>query len=543
MLFTVLNVAPHIPTGRPNQAFLIRDNWNDWYEWYTMLTLVVIDSAGHAQTAGSVKIGQFGMKPKAQGQGKTILPQEFESLDESYFSLGQSEDYYQTIYKLNNPLRSQILSGLRDAAADLALFERALNEPVMQNSLLRSLSETRVRGKFNRLANGNASLTKFDFEYEYPKLDNTQIPLIKFEVIPESSPPTNIHVIIGRNGVGKTRLLQQMSLALLSEQGQTEELGTFRSLDTGLLASLRGAKPVANDTVFGNLVSVTFSAFDPFEPLESNNKEHPLALPYSYIGLKGSKVTLPVAVELLLKRPERRAESAGRSKNLGEVVLDFVDSAVKCRFSIKVERWRRALVSLETDPLFKEAAVTELASIEDESELRVSAEKLYKRLSSGHKIVLLTITRLVEFVEEKTLVLLDEPEAHLHPPLLSAFIRGLSDLLIQRNGVAIIATHSPVVLQEVPQKCAWILRRAGKEVRAERPEIETFGENVGILTREIFGLEVAKSGFHKMLEEAINSGLDYDAVLQKFHNQLGVEARAIIRGLVACRSNDSSPKA
>ena len=32
-------------------------------------------------------------------------------------------------------------------------------------------------------------------------------------------------------------------------------------------------------------------------------------------------------------------------------------------------------------------------------------------MSSGHKIVLLTITKLVETVDEKTLVLMDEPEA------------------------------------------------------------------------------------------------------------------------------------
>jgi predicted ATP-dependent endonuclease of OLD family len=67
---------------------------------------------------------------------------------------------------------------------------------------------------------------------------------------------------------------------------------------------------------------------------------------------------------------------------------------------------------------------------------------LFNKLSSGHKVVLLTTTRLVETVEERTLVLLDEPEAHLHPPLLAAFVRALSDLLINRNGVAIIATPS-----------------------------------------------------------------------------------------------------
>ena len=121
----------------------------------------------------------------------------------------------------------------------------------------------------------------------------------------------------------------------------------------------------------------------------------------------------------------------------------------------------------------------------DDDTLKALARKLFGNLSSGHKIVLLTITRLVETVEERTLVLLDEPEAHLHPPLLSAFVRALSDLLVNRNGVAIIATHSPVVLQEVPASCAWKIRRTGQAFPAERPDIETFGENVGVLTREV----------------------------------------------------------
>src|SRR5690606_8000124 len=91
------------------------------------------------------------------------------------------------------------------------------------------------------------------------------------------------------------------------------------------------------------------------------------------------------------------------------------------------------------------------------------ARQTIRLMSSGHKIVLLTITRLVSTVEEKTLVLLDEPESHLHPPLLSAFTRALSDLLLSRNGVAIVATHSPVVTQEVPMTCVWILTRSRAE--------------------------------------------------------------------------------
>ncbi len=86
--------------------------------------------------------------------------------------------------------------------------------------------------------------------------------------------------------------------------------------------------------------------------------------------------------------------------------------------------------------------------------------------------MLLTITRVVETLEERSLVLLDEPEAHLHPPLLSAFIRSLSDLLVNRNGVAIVATHSPVILQEVPKSCAWRIRRIGRQAKIERPTTE-----------------------------------------------------------------------
>jgi hypothetical protein len=107
----------------------------------------------------------------------------------------------------------------------------------------------------------------------------------------------------------------------------------------------------------------------------------------------------------------------------------------------------------------------------------------------------------------------------------------LMDLLIDRNAVSIIATHSPVILQEVPKSCVWKLRRSGTEAVAERLMIEPFGENVGILTQEVFGLEVTDSGFHKILKELVQSNPDYASALEAMGSQLGLEARAILRGL------------
>jgi hypothetical protein len=224
-------------------------------------------------------------------------------------------------------------------------------------------------------------------------------------------------------------------------------------------------------------------------------------------------------------------------KSPTELAEEFSASAKLCIIGEKAPRWRRALVTLEGDPIFAEAQLTHLTDVEENQFARHAAQ-IFRKLSSGHKIVLLTTTKLVEKVEERTLVLMDEPEAHLHPPLLSAFVRALSDLLINRNGVAIVATHSPVVLQEVPASCVFKIVRHGSAARADRPEIETFAENVGTLTQEVFGLEVTRSGFHKMLADSVGDLDSIDAVLRKFDNEVGSEGRALISSLIAVRNAD-----
>jgi predicted ATP-binding protein involved in virulence len=158
---------------------------------------------------------------------------------------------------------------------------------------------------------------------------------------------------------------------------------------------------------------------------------------------------------------------------------------------------------------------------------------VFSRLSTGHKVSLLALTRLVELVEDRSIVLFDEPEAHLHPPLLAAFVRALTRLVGGRNGVAILATHSPVVLQELPGSCVYIVRRSGDELRADRPAVETFGENLGTLTREVFGYEVTETGFHREIREAVDRGESLSDIRLRFGDQLGSEALAIARTLTA----------
>lgn len=512
-MFRVVDRARAASHG--DEVLLVADGWNDWFTWVTLFYAIVVAPDGTRTEIGNVKIARVGMNRET---GRTELPATFDALDGNWFSIGQSENYYETLNTLNPQYREWFLTALQDCARDLSLLERHANEEVLGRSLLRDIDIDRVRNRFHRLALGNPALTAYAFRFEFPA-DARAIdgpPKVDFEVAPSSYPPSNIHVVIGRNGVGKSRCFDLLGRAFL---GMTAPRGG----SPGVLSPLTIA-PSSDDRShgFAGLVTVSFSPFDKYGPLVK--KPETLGVRYAYIGL----------IRESAQERESSVETDGDAapltiKGQPDLFNDLKVGIIACRIGARRERWGHALELLEADPLFREADISAIATDQGEG-WEQRAWQRFRNLSSGHSIVLLIITKLVELVEEKSLVLIDEPEGHLHPPLLSAFIRALSNLLTNRNGVAIVATHSPVVLQEVPRSCAWILSRSGHSSRADRPEHETFGENVGILTHQVFGLEVMQTGFYRMIREAVPTRT-YDDLLRYFDGQLGGEARALARTL------------
>jgi hypothetical protein len=513
-MFHVVTQPNHVPQHAVSAVYLVMDYWDDWFSFRTMFTMTVFDVNGHRHQPGSVKIGQAGLIPApaapelAPGHRAPTLLQAFEALSAGqYFSLGQDENYYETLNNIDPALKERILIGLQDCAYDLAVFDQHAAEAVMRTSLLRAINESNVRNRWHRLANGDAVLTPFEFEYQLPQRGGdigVAPPVLHYIVTPESQPPTNVHVLVGRNGVGKTSCMQSMVNTILNIDDGNVPRGTLRLVGQN-----------QDQWWFAGLVSVSFSAFDDYVPPDPTS----LRTKAAFVGLRH-----------IARLGDQQVSQVKTPLQLAD---DFVTSIGLCRTGPRRARWERAMVTLSTDPLFAEADVAQILDADDDAWTDL-ARHLFRRLSSGHAIVLLTATRLVELVEERTLVIIDEPEGHLHPPLLSAFIRAVSDLLVSRNGVAIVATHSPVVLQEVPRSCVWKLRRAGIESAAERPETETFGENVGVLTREVFGLEVTKSGFHRLIRTAAaQEGATYASIVEDFDDQLGAEGRVLARSLVA----------
>lgn len=519
MNFVILDKNTHKPSSAVNTGYLSVDLWNDW-SFVTMFYLTIFDEKGTEHDIGNVKIAFKGQTIETSTYTK--LGNSFPLLSDEFFSLGVSVDYYKNLNKLEHSLRFNILNSLQDLVNKPKRLEELEDEQVLNTSILRSATLSEINGTFSRVLSGLAELSDFDFKFVRQGVNGLCDLNIPFEVKVGATPSTNIHAFIGRNGCGKTTILNGMIDAISNPSSDH-----YFFTENSVFGDERIKKGY-----FRSLVSVSFSAFDPFTPPQEQ-PDPAKGTQYYYIGLKNR-------------------ESSDSLNSLEELRREFVSALIGCLSNDKKkDLWLDAINKLSSDQNFANMGLsilnTRYANLKQQFSTTQSDNNQFKevfyqdirnyllRMSSGHAIVLFTVTRLVDTVGEKSLVLLDEPEGHLHPPLLSAFLRTLSDLLYEKNGVAIIATHSPVVLQEVPRSSVWKVLRSREVIGVERPEIETFGENLGVLTREVFGLEVANSGYHALLKKSVESGLSYKDILTEYQDQIGLEGRTVLKAMVLSR--------
>lgn len=542
MRFMIIGRNESPPHLGLNTCYLKADNWND-YSFVTSFDLSLHDELGQYHEVGGLRIGFVGQTEETSTRAALTEDIIQDTLPKQFFSLGISSKYYSQLNGLNKELREAVLFGLRDVVFNSHFIKSIENERVFKTSLLRDASLSIIEGKYKRLLDGLGEEIPFHFGFS-PSPGEFGDNLLKFKVSkkPPPSLSTSVHALIGRNGAGKTTLLDKIVNTILNPQ------------DTKAKVIDIEVSPPSNITrnYFSSIVSVSFSSFDSLNPPQE--QQDPLkGTCFFYIGLK-------------------KNSKDAQLKTLDERRVDMCESLLDCFHRVKsskqgenkkLTRFKHALRLLSSDQNIKSFELEKLydeylvlkerhfinhnslvkASLEESKFRDICRERFLRLLpdmSSGHAIVLLTTFSLISTVDEKSLVLIDEPESHLHPPLLSAFIRALSWLLNDVNGVAVIATHSPVVIQEIPKSCVWKIIRNEEEFNISRPDIETFGENVGVLTREVFGLDVDKSGFITVIEDAVSDAVESGKSFEKiykdvFDESLGSEGLIILRSMLDAR--------
>lgn len=110
--------------------------------------------------------------------------------------------------------------------------------------------------------------------------------------------------------------------------------------------------------------------------------------------------------------------------------------------------------------------------------------------------------------EDTCILVLDEPEIHMHPDLarrlLDNLTRWLSDYT-DKNVQIILTTHSPFVLSDIEKGNVQVLKREKGEIEVKEPKNQTYAANIYAILTDSFFLD---SGFGEMARNQIKLVLD-----------------------------------
>ncbi|RZU72007.1 putative AbiEii toxin of type IV toxin-antitoxin system [Micromonospora kangleipakensis] len=517
MKFYVIEDYRSTPSALEYPAGLLYwDNWDD-YGFKTTYTLLIALDRNRLTEIGAVKILK-----DSQTSGATPMPASpFNELGDSYCSLGQSLSYYQTLKQLGDRYYPAILTGLRDIVYEPGIAEPFLAHRGFKDSLERFGSSVRAISDAAPLFRATTTSTAGEavsIRFQTSVGGNQfQVPLV-FNEVPEI--PGRINALIGYNGSGKTRLLAnlaQVAHAGLKTRGEAD------------FVSENGAFVESHDFRFSSVIAVSYSAFDTFDVPGGHEEEREQLgrrgeiFGYVYAGLRSFAEDDADNDESDDGSPE--GDKPDRLKSIQEITEDFEAALAATRHPSRGEPLKDVLANVLNESSFLRLGV-DLHSIHDPN----FVPDVFTRLSTGHKIVLNIAVQLVAHLGLRSLVLIDEPESHLHPPLLAALLRGINTALDIYDSYGVIATHSPVVLQEVPRRYVTIMRRFDSVTVVERPTEETFGENVGFLTKNVFNLNTSATDHHSILRELAQSHT-LTEIEELFGNPLSLPARAYIENV------------
>ena len=491
-------------------TILVQDNWDD-YGYKSTFEVTLHLSADEGIELGHVKIIQA---DRLSGYTE-IQRRPFEALGEGYASLGGDLDYYENLYKLGRQIFQPYLHGLRDIAFSDEIRAEVEDLEAYRVSMLRFSGAERTIADAAKLLRAPTLRMKrrgagFLMKFKTKVATAANSITVDFDFRRQGRLPNRINALIGYNGTGKTRLLSNLAIVTSGYGYATKE---------DLLDRAAG-RFVGTQPPFKTVVVISYSAFDTFvipgrTDIEKERlQESGELFGYVYCGLR--------------ERSDEEApsgEQAYRLRTPAEIEAEFLAALQRVREAGRLGALLDILKPPLRDPSFQRIGLTQLYANRDDDE----TSELFRALSSGHKVVLKIATELTAHIagSEPTLVLIDEPETHLHPPLLAAFLKSVRICLETFDGYAVIATHSPVVLQETPARYVHMLRRAADQSRIVATSIETFAESIGVITQEVFNLGDGTTDWHDTLR-ALAQRFDLEEIERMFGRQLGFAARSYI---------------
>ncbi|WP_394136814.1 AAA family ATPase [Cytobacillus oceanisediminis] len=444
---------------------------------------------------------------------RRIIPNEFASLTDDYISLGYNEKLYKNLINVLGRERSkEILFKLNDISLiGLEGNEKfKLEHKGIQDSFFRS-SEGRflysdVKDKYFLDKGSQDRDYNFTFNANlYSENDDLKEINIDFRK-KDNYLPNRLFTIVGKNGVGKTRLLNQLAESLF-DSSKPENKDRFVYIEKSGTSKLDEKIPIYN-----KIIAISFSVFDKF--------------------YKGS-----INVENDSRKSEELEEEEDQTKfnNYTYIGLHKVDNSIYSSDEL-IEINKRAykkIIENNRQRLFIES-INSSNILNYKLDNDFDYEGFFSEIfSSGQSIFISMLCRLLSEIEDGSLIFLDEPELYLHPNAIANLARIYYEILEKFKSYAILCTHSPILVQEIPSKYVRkLFITDNNTIHYSRPNIETFGTNISDLTANIFNVLDGESLYRsKLIEWSKDSNLNEERIIDLFENGLSLKTQLYLASL------------
>lgn len=381
------------------------------------------------------------------GNRRPTLPAEFPQLDEQYCSLGQSYEFYEALQGAMDRNIAQTLTALRDVTVAQD------REDLIENDEVRRVLFRFSSAHYAYAKQVGQSMQDVSFRLSCQVQGFAARHEVSFGFSRERM-LGRIVVLVGENGVGKTQFLNGLIYPVLGIVDPNKN-------------KIDNVPPVSR------LILLSYSAFDHFHIPRLLHKDS--VIPYVYCGLRR------------YSDPMRGKESVDMDDALRVLESAYED-----------------LIRRELEEEWK-ACICEFGLRPPQHGFRNWVDER----SAGQKYLCFVLTMLFAHLTPGALVLLDEPEMHTHPKMLASLMRQLSELLEKFDAFAIVATHSPIVLQEVPARQVRVFRLGG-EPDELFPLISTyprecFAESLDEIIKSGFGIEISDTNYMRRLSDLLRS--------------------------------------
>lgn len=479
-----------------------KDNWND-FGYRTFFYVDYYDEEGKVTELGTIRVLE-------KGQMSTKLPggtQGFESLDSRYCSAG-SRAYYRGLKAISDEVFEDVLTSMRDCISDEFIYIEFKYEEGFRKSINRDGMFDDTKKWFDLFIAGKTYEPEdFRFTFYTPINDSGDGEMeIQLDFRPfrdkkygnVSEIPNRINLLVGKNGCGKTTALSKLANYFARIEGLQNQWIEGCSM------------------MFEKVLVISYSLFDafakPFEILDEQGDDENGGTDarrlnnYVYCGLIGRNGIMSIKdMRTNVRRAQILIEQKGRKKF-----------------------WAKQAEKLLSESLGED--ILHLGELQPEDYDNLG-------LSSGQYFLFSIISELIANIDENSVVLIDEPEMHLHPNAVSNLVKIIYEILDEYQSYAVMATHSPIILQEVPRKYIGHVVRDGNSTYTIKVPVETFGSELSVIVDTIFEVDMVHSNYKNVLERLVESmrmrsGNTYKRINRYFDGKLSFQARMFLRSLI-----------